>query len=325
MTLTLSDIRDAAARIAPYVVRTPLLSSPAIDAATNARILIKPEVLQRTGSFKMRGAMSRMALLSPEERERGVVAFSSGNHAQAVAYAARLLRTPAVIVMPADAPAMKIANTRNYGAEVVLYDRYAEDREAIGRKLAAERGLTLVPPFDDLRIMAGQGTAGLEIAEDAIALGLTLDAALVCCSGGGLAAGMATALTALHPGIQVYAVEPDGFDDTARSLKSGERVANAAGAKSICDALLVDRPGALTFEVNRRLLAGALTVSDANVRAAMRFAFEHLKLVVEPGGTAALAALLANKANAAGKTVAVILSGGNVDPSQFANVLNERD
>lgn len=325
MTLTLSDIRDAAARIAPYVVRTPLLSSPAIDAAANARVLIKPEVLQRTGSFKMRGAMSRMALLSPEERKRGVVAFSSGNHAQAVAYAAQLLRTPAVIVMPADAPAMKIANTRSYGAEVVLYDRYTEDREAIGRKLAAEGGLTLVPPFDDLRIMAGQGTAGLEIAEDANALGLTLDAALVCCSGGGLAAGMATALTALHPGIQVYAVEPQGFDDTARSLKSGERVANAAGAKSICDALLVDRPGALTFEVNRRLLAGALTVSDAEVRAAMRFAFERLKLVVEPGGAAALAALLANKANAAGKTVAVILSGGNVDPSQFAGVLNGSD
>jgi threonine dehydratase len=321
VSLSLQDIRAAASRIAPYTVRTPLLTSPALDAACVARVLIKPEVLQRTGSFKMRGAMSRLSLLTVEERNRGVVAFSSGNHAQAVAYAARLLDAPAVIVMPADAPALKIANTRGYGAEVVLYDRYTEDREAIGRSLASERGLTLVPPFDDPHVMAGQGTAGLEIAEDAAAMYLKIDAALICCSGGGLAAGMATALTALHPGIQVYAVEPDGFDDTARSLKAGERVANMAGAKSICDALLVDRPGELTFAVNRKLLAGAVSVSDAEVRAAMRFAFEHLKLVVEPGGTAALAALLAGKVEAKGKTVAVILSGGNVDPAQFAAAL----
>lgn len=321
MTLSLQDIRDASRRIAPYAVRTPLLTSAALDAATGARVVLKPEVLQRTGSFKLRGAMSRMTLLTADERRRGVVAFSSGNHAQAVAYAARLLQTPAVIVMPADAPAMKIANTRGYGAEVVLYDRYTEDREAIGRALAADRGLILVPPFDDSMIMAGQGTAGLEIAEDAAALGLTLDMALICCSGGGLAAGMATALTELHPGIQVYAVEPQGFDDTARSLKAGERLANAPGAKSICDALLVDKPGALTFAVNRRLLAGALSVTDEQVRHAMRFAFEHLKVVVEPGGAAALAALLAKAVDCAGKTVAVILSGGNVDPAQFSEVL----
>lgn len=321
MTLSLQDIRDASRRIAPYAVRTPLLTSSALDAATGARVVLKPEVLQRTGSFKLRGAMSRMTLLTADERRRGVVAFSSGNHAQAVAYAARLLQTPAVIVMPADAPAMKIANTRGYGAEVVLYDRYTEDREAIGRALAADRGLILVPPFDDPMIMAGQGTAGLEIAEDAAALGLTLDMALICCSGGGLAAGMATALTELHPGIQVYAVEPQGFDDTARSLKAGERLANAPGAKSICDALLVDKPGALTFAVNRRLLAGALNVTDEQVRHAMRFAFEHLKVVVEPGGAAALAALLAKAVDCTGKTVAVILSGGNVDPAQFSEVL----
>lgn len=321
MSLSLQDIRASAARIAPYVVRTPLLTSPALDAILGGRVLIKPEVLQRTGSFKMRGAMSRLSLLTAEERTRGVVAFSSGNHAQAVAYSAQLLKTPAVIVMPADAPAMKIANTRGYGAEVVLYNRYTEDREAIGRKLAAERGLTLVPPFDDPHVMAGQGTAGLEIAEDAKAQGLTIDAALICCSGGGLAAGMATALTALHPGIQVYAVEPEGFDDTARSLDAGERLANAAGAKSICDALLVDRPGALTFEVNRKLLAGAAGVSDDQVRSAMRFAFEHLKLVVEPGGAAALAALLAGKIDVTNKSVAVILSGGNVDPALFASAI----
>jgi threonine dehydratase len=321
VSLSLQDIRAAAARIAPYAVRTPLLTSLALDAVSGARVLIKPEVLQRTGSFKMRGAMSRLSLLSPDERGRGVVAFSSGNHAQAVAYAAQLLGTLAVIVMPSDAPALKIANTRGFGAEVVLYDRYAEDREAIGRKLAADRGLTLVPPFDDLHVMAGQGTAGLEIAEDATALGVALDVALVCCSGGGLAAGMATALTALHPGVKVFAVEPEGFDDTARSLRSGERVANAPGAKSICDALLVDKPGALTFEVNRKLLAGALTVSDAEIRAAMRFAFENLKLVVEPGGAAALAALLTGGVGLRGKSVAVILSGGNVDPALFAETL----
>jgi threonine dehydratase len=297
------------------------LTSPALDAATHARIFVKPEVLQRTGSFKLRGAMSRMTLLSPEELRRGVVAFSSGNHAQAVAYAARILGAPAVIVMPADAPAMKIANTRGFGAEVVLYDRYTEDREAIGRKLAGERGLTLVPPFDDWAVMAGQGTAGLEIAEDARALGQTIDTALICCSGGGLAAGMATALTGYYPNIKVYAVEPEGFDDTAKSLKAGKRLSNQPGAKSSCDALLVDQPGALTFSINSQLLAGAAIVSDADVSNAMRFAFEHFKLVVEPGGAAALAALLAQKIDVAGKTVAVILSGGNVDPATFAATL----
>jgi threonine dehydratase len=322
VSLHLNDIREAAQRIAPYIAHTPLLTSSALDAATGARVLFKPEVLQRTGSFKMRGAISRMSLLSADERARGVVAFSSGNHAQAVAYAAKLLGAPAVIVMPADAPAMKIANTRGYGAEVVLYDRYTEDREAIGRKLAQERGLTLVPPFDDFHVMAGQGTAGLEIAEDAHARGLKIDVALICCSGGGLAAGMATAITAAFPRAEVYAVEPAGFDDTARSLKAGQRVSNTPGAKSICDALMVDRPGALTNEVNRRLLAGALSVTDAEVRSAMRFAFEHLKLVVEPGGAAALAAALSAKAPIAGKTVAVILSGGNVDPATFRDTLS---
>lgn len=323
MTLRAGDIRAAAQRIAPYIVRTPLLTSAALDAAAGARVFVKPEALQRTGSFKIRGAMSRMSLLTADQRRRGVVAFSSGNHAQAVAHSAQLLKTPAVIVMPADAPAIKIANTRGYGAEVVLYDRYTEDREAIGRKLASDRQLVLVPPFDDPFVMAGQGTAGLEIAEDVSAMGASLDAALICCSGGGLAAGMATALTDAFPNAKVYAVEPEGFDDTRRSLAAGERTANAPGAKSICDALLVDKPGALTFEVNRRLLAGAVAVSDAEVRSAMRFAFEHLKLAVEPGGAAALAALLARKTDVAGKTVAIILSGGNVDPGQFAEILIE--
>jgi threonine dehydratase len=259
--------------------------------------------------------------LSALERKRGVVAFSSGNHAQAVAHCGALLGTPATIVMPADAPAIKIANTRGYGAEVVLYDRYTEDREAIGRELAAKRGLTLVPPFDDFQVMAGQGTAGLEIALDLAEMGASLDRAFVCCSGGGLVAGMATALKAAFPAAQIFAVEPDGFDDTGRSLTAGERLSNPKGGRSICDALLVDRPGVLTFPVNRALLSGAISVSDNAVRTAMRFAFEHMKLVVEPGGAAALAAILSGDASLKGQTVAVILSGGNVDPAQFAQIL----
>ena len=324
MSVTLDDIRSAARRIAPYAVRTPMLRSDALDRATGAKVLIKPEVLQRTGSFKIRGAMSRMALLTADQRRHGVVAFSSGNHAQAVAFGARLIGMPSVIVMPADAPALKIANTRNYGAEVILYDRYTEDREAIGRSLADQRGLTLVPPFDDPHVIAGQGTAGLEIGEDAQSAGLRIDAAMICCSGGGLTAGMATALTELHPKVQIFAVEPEGFDDTRRSLDAGQRVANIPGARSLCDALLVDKPGALTFQINQRLITGVLTVSDNDVRSAMCFAFEHLKLVVEPGGAAALAALLARKIDATDKCVAIILSGGNVDPALYAQIVTGR-
>ena len=322
MSLSLSDIQAAAERIRGFAVRTPLLDARAAGALTGARVFVKAEVLQRTGSFKFRGAMSRLSLLTADERTRGVVAFSSGNHAQAVAAAARELGTTAVIVMPADAPALKIANTRGFGAEVVLYDRLTQDRVAIGQRLAAERGLVLVPPYDDCHVMAGQGTIGLELAEDARALGVVFDMVLVPCSGGGLAAGIATALSALSPSTRVIAVEPANYDDMVRSLKAGERVANAPGPQSICDALMVDMPGALTFPILQALKAGAAAVSDDEALRAMAHAFYELKLVVEPGGAAGLAALLTGKIEVQGKTVAVVLSGGNVDAAMFGRALS---
>ena len=321
MSLSIEAIRAAADRIRGRAVRTPLLESRALGALTGARVFVKPEVLQRTGSFKFRGAMSRMTLLTADERRRGVIAFSSGNHAQGVAAAAHDLGTSAVIVMPADAPRLKLDNTRALGGEIVLYDRYTQDRAAIGRKLAEERGLVLVPPYDDHNIMAGQGTIGLEVAEDAAALGVALDAVLTPCSGGGLAAGISTAIAALSPRTKIYGVEPQAFDDTARSIAAGERLENGPGAKSICDALLVQKPGELTFPINRRLLAGVLTVSDDQALSAMAAAFKELKLVVEPGGAVGLAALLSNRLDVKGKSVAIVLSGGNVDAEMFSRAL----
>jgi threonine dehydratase len=322
VSLTLSDIEKAAERIRGLAVRTPLIEARTASAATGARIFVKPEVLQRTGSFKFRGAMNRLSQLTTDERTRGVVAFSSGNHAQGVAAAAQQIGTRATIVMPADAPKLKIANTRGYGAEVVLYDRLKEDRVAIGKKLAAEQGLTLVPPFDDYAVMAGQGTIGLELAEDATALGITFDAVLAPCSGGGLTSGIATAIATLSPATRVYAVEPAAFDDLARSLKEGARIANAPGATSICDALMVDKPGELTFPILQKTKVEALAVSDDDALAAMRHAFYELKLVTEPSGASALAAVLTRKLETKGKTIAVILSGGNVDADMFKRALS---
>jgi threonine dehydratase len=322
--VTIGNIEAAARALAGQAVVTPLLESARLNERVGGRLLIKAECLQKTGSFKFRGAYFRLSLLSAAERQHGVVAYSSGNHAQAVAAAAKLLGVRAAIVMPADAPAVKISATRAWGAEVITYDRYREDREAIGARLAEERGATLVPPYDDARIITGQGTLGREIAMQAAALGPQLDAALVPCGGGGLIAGTATALTHHVPGIAIYAVEPDAFDDTARSLAAGERRANpplGAADASFCDALLAPAPGMLTFPINRRLLAGGLTVSDAQVADAMAAAFAELKIVVEPGGAVALAAALAGKLDCAGKTVAVVCSGGNVEPAVFTAVL----
>ncbi|HEX7126768.1 MAG TPA: threonine/serine dehydratase [Thermodesulfobacteriota bacterium] len=316
------DVLAAAERLAPHVVTTPLLESPLLDARVGGRLLLKAEMLQRTGAFKWRGAMNRLLQLSDDERRRGVVAFSSGNHGQAVAAAARRVGTSAVVVMPADAPRMKVDRTRAHGAEVVLYDRLRDDREAIGRRLAAERGLVLVPPYDDPMIAAGQGTLALEVARQASGLGARLDAFLVPCSGGGLAAGCALALERESPGTEVYTVEPAGFDDMARSLAEGRRVENRAGGRSICDALLAAAPGEMTFEVNRPRLAGGLVVSDEQVLDAMAAAFDALKVVVEPGGAVALAAALSGALDCRGKTVAVVLSGGNVDPETFARALS---
>ncbi|MCI0570777.1 MAG: threonine/serine dehydratase [Myxococcaceae bacterium] len=318
---TFADVRAAAERLSGHAVRTPLLESPALNARLGGRLLVKAEPLQRTGSFKFRGALNRLLLIPDEARTRGVVAFSSGNHGQAVAAAARLLGMPAVVVMPSDAPPLKVEGTRFHGAEVVLYDRVRESREAIGMAIARERGATLVPPFDDSAVIAGQGTLGAELVEQARERGARLDSVLANCSGGGLVSGVALAVKELEPEARVYAVEPEGFDDAGRSLASGERARNAALSGSLCDALLAPTPGELTLPLMRRLLTGAFAVSDAEVLSAMRAAFEHLKLVVEPGGAAALAAVLTGKLDVRGKTVAVVCSGGNVDVATFARAL----
>lgn len=317
-----ADIEAAARRIAPVALRTPLLENPLLNERLGYRLLVKAECLQRTGSFKIRGAYNRLSQLSDDERRRGVVAFSSGNHAQGVAYAARVVGTPAVIVMPADAPALKIANTRAYGAEVVLYDRQAESREEIGARLSAERGLVLVPPFDDPRIIAGQATVGLEIAAQCRELDVVPDAVLVGCSGGGLAAGTAIVLADRLPGTKLHTVEPEGFDDTRRSLAAGRRVGAPAGARSFCDALLSPLPGEITFPVIRRLAAYGLAVTDAAVEVAMATAFAYLKIVVEPGGAAALAAAMRTEA-VPYRAVVAVASGGNVDPALFAGTISQ--
>ncbi|MDR2695532.1 MAG: threonine/serine dehydratase [Deltaproteobacteria bacterium] len=319
--LPYADIVSAARRLLPYAVRTPLLENPALNERLGARVLIKSEAFQRTGSFKFRGACNRALQLGPEHKKSGVVAWSSGNHAQGLAAACAMLGMPATIVMPADAPLAKINGAKAYGATVRLYDRKSEDREALGREIAAQSGAAIVPPYDDAQVMAGQGTVGLEIMEQAQALGLVPDCVLAGSSGGGLIAGIATAVKETAPDAAVYAVEPEEFDELARSLRSGRRESNRQDAHSICDALQAATPGRLTFAVNKRLLAGSLTVSDAEVLRAMRTAFEMLKLVVEPGGACPLAALLSGRLDIAGKTVAVVCSGGNVDPDMFMRAL----
>ena len=316
-----AEVRAAAARIAGHARRTPLLAGTPLDELTGGRILLKLETLQHMGSFKFRGAYNRLAQLDAAQRKAGVVAFSSGNHAQGVAHAARLLGVPATIVMPADAPRVKMQNTLALGAEVITYDRLRESREQIAAQLAAERGAVLVPSFDDPDIIAGQGTVGLEIAEQAAELGARLDDVIVCTSGGGLVAGTALAIRALSPPTRVWTAEPEGHDDHRRSLAAGRRESNAPGTRSICDALLAPEPGVLTFEINRRLLAGGLAVSDAEVKDAIAYAARTLKLVVEPGGAVALASVLAGKIESGGRTIAVVLSGGNIDDDLLREVL----
>lgn len=315
------DVEAAAARLKGQAVVTPLLEYPELNERLGARLLIKPENLQRSGSFKFRGAYNRVSAIPEDMRARGVIAFSSGNHAQGVAAAAKIHGIPATIVMPSDAPRIKIGNTQAYGAKVVTYDRFTEDREAIAAAISAETGATLIKPYDDTLIIAGQGTCGLEIAQQARAAGANLDAVLICCGGGGLSSGSALAIKTLSPRTEVYAVEPETFDDTRRSLQSGTRVGNDPAARSICDALLAMMPGKMTFEMNQRLLAGALAVSDEEVLHAMAFAFRALKLVVEPGGAVCLAAVLSGKIPVAGRSLAITLSGGNVDPERVMEAL----
>lgn len=313
-------VLDAARRIEGVAVRTPLVESPALNERIGGRVLMKAETLQRAGAFKFRGAYNRISRLDQDERRRGVVAFSSGNHAQGVAAAARLVGTPAIIVMPADSPAVKVEGVRSFGGEVRFYDRWSESREAIGAEIAAQRGSVLVPPFDDPFVIEGQGTTALELLDQADG---TIDQLLCGASGGGLMAGINLVMAERSPQTDVVVIEPEAFDDTARSLAAGERVGHPQGSPSICDALMAPMPGELTFPINRRC-AGALTVSDAQVAEAVAFAFRHLKLVVEPGGAVSLAALLAGKIEAKDRVTAVVLSGGNVDPGLFAAIIEGR-
>jgi threonine dehydratase len=319
--IDLEDVRRAARRLDGVANRTPVITSRALDSLLSARLFLKAEVFQRAGAFKFRGAYNKIAALSDDELRRGVLAFSSGNHAQAVALAASLLGAHATIVMPDDAPAIKLAATRGYGAEIVTYDRYTDDREAIALAISAERGLTVVPPYDDPLVMAGQGTVALELLEE---VG-ELDVLVVPVSGGGLIAGCATVLSALCPRTRVIGVEPEAGDDTRRSLASGSRIAIEI-PRTIADALQSPTPGELTFPINRELVDAVATVSDDDLFEAMRFCFARLKLVVEAGGVAGLAALLRGKVELPAEArVGVVLSGGNVDPETFARLVRSYD
>ncbi|MEU5280945.1 threo-3-hydroxy-L-aspartate ammonia-lyase [Streptomyces asoensis] len=313
--ITLDDVRDAAARLKGVAHRTPVLRSRTLDELVGAEVLLKCENFQRVGAFKFRGAYNAVSRLAPEQLARGVAAYSSGNHAQAVALAARELGTTAVIVMPEDAPRSKRAATEGYGAEIVTYDRYTGDRVAVARELAADRGLALIPPYEHPHVMAGQGTAALELLEEAG----ELDALLVPVGGGGLIAGSATAVKGLSPGTRVLGVEPEAGDDTKRSLDAGRRV-EIPVPRTIADGQALHTPGELTFSVNRRLVDDIALVHDDEIRAAMRFAFERLKIVVEPSGATPIAALLAGRAGRLPRRVGVIVSGGNIDTGRFAEL-----
>ena len=323
MTVSLTDIEHALERLSGTALRTPLLRCAELSDRAGASVLIKPENLQHIGAFKFRGAYNRLAQLDRDEQRAGVVAFSSGNHAQGVAYAAKLLGIPATIVMPTDAPRIKLENTRRLGAEVRLYERQGESREQIASAIAAERGAVLVPSYDDPDIIAGQGTCGYELVEQAAALGMRPAALLVPCGGGGLLAGVSTAVRALLPETAIYGVEPENFDDHARSWKSGVRESVPGTHSTLCDSLMTPTPGALTWSINRTTVSNFLVVTEDEVRHAVSFAFRFMKLVVEPGGAVALAALLSKKLNLEGQELALILSGGNIDPLVLDNCLSE--
>ena len=316
-------IREAAKRGEGHVRRTPLLSAPLLDEIAGRRVFVKPECLQHTGSFKFRGAWSALSALPEADRKRGVIAYSSGNHAQGIARAAALHEVPSVIVMPSDAPRLKLYNTRAYGAEVIEYDRETEDRDEIGKRLAEERGLTLIKPYDEPQVIAGQGTCGLEIAEDAKSLGIEEAEVLVCCGGGGLTSGIALALEAEAPGLRARPVEPENFDDVTRSLASGGIERNDAMTGSICDAILTPAPGDITFPILSRLCGPGITMSDEDCLRAMAAAFTHLKVVAEPGGAIALAAALFSTDLAPDVPVIATISGGNVDGDLFRTALEK--
>lgn len=321
--LSLSDIHDARERIAGQAIVTPLMRSAFLDERTGGRIFLKCENLQRTGSFKFRGAYNALSAMGPEQRARGIVAVSSGNHAQGVAEAARLFGVSATIFMPAEAPAIKVERVERSGAKVVPFDRNKDDRDALALTLCEETGAVFVRPYDDYNVMAGQGTAGMESAEQLKNEGLDADVGLICCGGGGLSAGVSTAWRSAFPSMDIRVVEPEGFDDTVRSLASGERVGNIPGSSSICDAILTEMPGVLTFPINLANGVSGVSVNDEEVLAAVAFAFKELKMIVEPGGAVCLAALLAGKVDVKDKTVLAVLSGGNADPSMIVRALDQ--
>lgn len=322
---TFADILAAAERIGSLAVRTPLIETPVLNDRVGGRVLLKAENLQRVGAFKFRGAYNAISQVDRNAFPGGVVACSSGNHAQGVACAASLLGMSAVIVMPHDAPETKRKRTAGYGAEIVLYDRDTEDRQAIAEQIARDRAMAFIHPYDDPHVIAGQGTVGLELMQQAAEVGATPDAVLVCCSGGGLTAGISLAVKAARQATRVHTVEPAGFDDFARSLTTGTRVENAATSGSICDALLSPTPGERTFAIGQQNFADGLVVTDTEVRAAMRFAFAELKIVLEPGGAVALAAVLSDKITTKDRTTICVLSGGNVEPRFFADVITSAD
>lgn len=319
--ITLAAIEKAALNIASHAVKTPLLEPRVLADDLGGRVFLKAETLQRTGTFKFRGAFNTIMNLSPEQRKRGVIAWSSGNHAQGVAAAAQIVGIPATIVMPADAPEIKRKNTESYGAKVIPYDRYSEDRRAIAMALMEETGCALIPPYDHPDVIAGQGTTGLEIAQQLKSQNLEPDQVLICCGGGGLTAGVSTAIKSIFPNCKTLAVEPEGYDDTKKSLETGKIQRANTSHKSLCDALLSPQPGELTFSINRHTVDQGLAVSEEEVLAAMRYGFEKLKLVIEPGGAVCLAAALAGKIDCQDKTTVLILSGGNVDPAIFAETI----
>lgn len=319
--MNIDMIRAAAERIKGHARRTPILTSPFLDEIAGRRVFVKAECLQHTGSFKFRGGWASVSALTDNALKTGVVAFSSGNHAQGVALAAREHGAPAVIIMPSDAPEVKIENTRALGAEVILYNRETEDRDEIGERLSEERNLTLIKPYDAPMTIAGQGTVGLEIAEDMTALGVTEADVMVCCGGGGLTSGIALALAADAPGLRARPAEPEGFDDVTRSLKSGKIERNARLSGSLCDAIITPQPGDMTFPIMQKHCGSGVVVSEEECLRAVGLAFERLRIVVEPGGAAALAAALFHPKEFSGDAVIAVATGGNVDAEVFAKAL----
>jgi len=318
---TAAGVRAAAETLKGVAIVTPLLENEWLNERAGGRILMKAETLQHGGSFKFRGAMTRLSRLTEDERARGVLAWSSGNHAQGVARAAKLFGMRSVIVMPKDAPALKVAQVKAYGGEIVFFDRYSEDREEIGRRIAAEEGMALAPSYDHPDIIEGQGTLALEAANEAAARGMKLDGFVICCGGGGMTSGCATILEEVSPATEIYIAEPEGYDETWASIKAGRILSADITKKTICDALATPTPGAITFEIMRRRVKEGFTLTDAEVAEAVAWAFKYLKLVIEPGGAIALAAVYHRKIKAEGRTIALTLSGGNVDPELFAEIL----